>query len=458
MSTASERAMPGYPNQAAAGVSFAKLFAFFLPLGLSASLVTISHVIINSTLARSAQPALIISSYAVAMSLIGIAERPAILLRQTCSALVRDRVSFRAMSTVSWFVFLSIFIYGLFVSYSPFGRWLFSSFFGVHDAKLDAVIDVYRVLMFVSIFSGLRCLYHGIIIYNRRTTWLTIGMVIRLIAMYGIAQYYIVTGQVTSGQVGAVIFLAGMIIESAVSYIEGRSLLKKSIPEHIEDHPVKSKRDIFTFYRPLLYSSFIAVIIGPSINAVLGKTDGIEISIAAYAIAGSVANLVQSFFSYIHQIVLNFYRIDSARVFRFTLLMAFIPTILIALLAYTPLGPMFLTNVMGVNEQLLHASIGTLRIFMILTIIFPWLDYCNGILMLNGQTKTMVWSQVANVLITVTTLIVCIAAAPSWNASIGALAQSLGTAAELAAVYVLLRHLTAGQNGTFGDKKRNIGV
>ncbi|SCW59301.1 hypothetical protein SAMN04487970_101857 [Paenibacillus tianmuensis] len=39
-------------------ITFRQLLAFFVPLGMSASLVTISHVIINSTLARAAPPKL----------------------------------------------------------------------------------------------------------------------------------------------------------------------------------------------------------------------------------------------------------------------------------------------------------------------------------------------------------------------------------------------------------------
>lgn len=82
-------------------ITYRQLLSFFIPLGISSALVTISHVIINSTLARSAHPEFIIASYALPMSILGITERPAVLLRQTCSALVRDRVSFRAMSLVS---------------------------------------------------------------------------------------------------------------------------------------------------------------------------------------------------------------------------------------------------------------------------------------------------------------------------------------------------------------------
>ena len=57
------------------GVNFRILFNFFIPLGISASLVTISHVIINSTLLGAPDPVVVIASYSVAMSLFGIFER-----------------------------------------------------------------------------------------------------------------------------------------------------------------------------------------------------------------------------------------------------------------------------------------------------------------------------------------------------------------------------------------------
>ncbi|MED4602492.1 multi antimicrobial extrusion protein MatE [Paenibacillus validus] len=419
-------------------VTFSQLLAFFLPLGISASLVTISHVIINSTLARSANPEIIIASYALPMSILGITEKPAVLLRQTCSTLVRDRISFRAMSVVSLYVLGTILALGAILSYTPAGPWVFARLFGADPTLIEPMMDVFRILMFVSIFSGLRCLFHGVIIFNMRTKWLTIGMLIRLIGMYLVSLYFIRTG-VTSGKVGAIIFLVGMVIEAAVSIWEGRSLLKRHIPEKKPDHPIEKPSQIFRFFKPLLYSSVIAVVSVPAINAFLGKTSDIQLAIAAFAIAASVTNLVTSFFSYTHQIVLNFYRKDARKVLRFALMLSLIPTLLLSLLSYTDIGPWFMEQVMGVNERLMHASLSTLRVFTLLTLVFPWLDYGNGLLMLSGQTKTMVWSQAANVCITLLTLVVCVFMTPGWNGMIGALAQSLGLAAEAAVVWQVLR-------------------
>jgi hypothetical protein len=421
-------------------VTFRQLLAFFIPLGISASLVTISHVIINSTLARSAHPEIIIASYALPFSILGITERPALLLRQTCSALVRDRVSFRAMSIVSLYIFSSILLLGALISYTPIGKWVFFHLFGAGEEMLEPMIDVYKVLMFVSIFSGLRCLYQGVIIFNMRTKWLTIGMAVRLIVMYLVSLYFIKTDGVTSGQVGAIIFLSGMIIEAGMSFLEARILLKE-IPEKLEDHPIERPGQIFRFYKPLLYSSIIAVIIGPAINSFMGKTSDFQLSVASFTIAASLTQLVQSFFSYIHQIVLNFYNKDGSAVLRFTFLLSLIPSLLLSLLCYTPLGLWFMEHVMGVNERLMHASLDALRVFMLMTLVFPWLDYGNGLIMLRGQTKIMVWSQSANVLLTLVTLVICVALSPGWNGMIGAFAQSLGMVAEAVVVGLVLRNL-----------------
>jgi hypothetical protein len=78
-------------------VTLRRLFLFFIPMGISVLLINLSHVIINGTLARADNQEIILAGYALGMSLLVVTERPAVLLGHTCSALVRDRVSFRAV-------------------------------------------------------------------------------------------------------------------------------------------------------------------------------------------------------------------------------------------------------------------------------------------------------------------------------------------------------------------------
>ncbi|MGP4038714.1 multi antimicrobial extrusion protein MatE [Gracilibacillus sp. D59] len=418
-------------------VSFRTLLYFFIPLGVSASLVTISHVIINSTLARAPEPAIVIASYSVAMSLFGLLERCAVILRQTCSTLVRDKISYKLMKNATFYVLSAIFLLSLILAYSPLGKGFFSVLLGVSDRMLEPTIDAYRVLMFVTIFSGIRCLYQGVIISNLKTKWLTIGMAIRLIVMAFLAWLLLKNDWVNHGYIGAYIFLSGMAIEALVSVLEGRLIVRK-LPQRKEKHRVVQQSQIFRFYSPLMVASLIAVSVTPTINAVLGWSTKAEIAIASYAVALSVVHLLNSIASYIHQIVINFYHQDQRSVIRFTVLMSLIPSLMLMLIAYSPVGVWIFQHIIGVSGELLDHSILALRFFVLFTLCFPWIDFANGILMIRNKTKVMSFSQTGNVVAAVTALFILIFVFPSGGGSIGALAQSIGFFAELIILLIFL--------------------
>ncbi|GAA0373059.1 multi antimicrobial extrusion protein MatE [Bacillus horti] len=410
------------------------LLLFFIPLGFSASLVTLSHVIINSTLARSEQAEFVIACYAIAMSIFVFTEKSAVLLRQTCSALIKDQKSFHNMFRVTVYVILLLFLVAMTIAYTPLGNWIYLTLFGAGREMVEEIQNTYRILLFVTIFSALRCLYHGIIISNRKTKWLTIGMVIRLLIMYALSLYFLSTGQI-DGRTGAIIFLVGMIVECAISAWEGRRLIKE-LPSERPNQPVATQRNIMIFYYPLVLSTLFTVLIGPSINAFLGNLSDMELAIASYALALSFTQLVLSFFSYTHQIVLNFYRQNARKVMQFSFALGLVPFLLLALLCYTPIGAWGLEHILGLNERLLEATLQCMKVFMIMALVFPYLDFCNGLLMLKGQTRFMIASQATNLTGTILVLIIGVSYLSGWSGSIGALAQSIGFLVELLVILV----------------------
>lgn len=421
-------------------LSIKTLLFFFIPLGLSASLVTLSHIIINSTLARSNEAELIIASYAIAMSLFAVTERLAVILRQTCSTLIRDKRSFKIMTHFTFYIISSLLVVSVVIAYTPIGNFIFSTIFGAKANMVEQIVGIYQVLIYVTIFSGLRCLTQGIIIYNRQTKWLTIGMAIRLTAMYILSLYFIQSGNI-NGKTGAYIFLVGMMIECLISVIEARFLVRKMPDAASSKDNIDSKSQIFRFYSPLMFSSLITVLIGPLINVFLGKTEDITLAIASYTIALSITHLFLSFFSYTHQIVINFYKDHEAKVKGFTFIISFIPFLLVGLFCYTSMGGFVLEHLMGVSGRLLDASLQTLKVFMIMALVFPFVDFFNGLLMLQKQTKVTIVSQSANLLITFIILFIGVKFAGGWNGIIGALAQSIGLVAELIVVAIIFNRL-----------------
>jgi progressive ankylosis protein len=424
-------------NPSEVPASLRRLFLFFIPMGLSVVLINFSHVIINGTLARSDQPQTVLAGYALAMSLLAVSERPGILLRQTCSALVRDRMSFRAVRLVGYSICGASLLFGALIAYSPAGHWVFGGAYGAESAVEREAIDAWYALMFLTFFSCLRCLFQGVIIYKMRTRWLTIGMLFRLSGMFLLSRYFLHIG-VTSAFQGAAIFVFGMMIEAFLSWLECRKLVS-GMAEKDPDIAIVRPKQVLPFYNPLLYSSLVVVWALPILNALLGTTEHAALAVASLAVAGSLMNLMLGFFTYFHQIALHFGKANPGLVRRFTLILGFVPTALLALMAYTPAGTWMFTHLLGVRDELLQASLHALQGYLPFVLVFPWLDTLNGFVMSNGETKLMFGSQTANAIITTLAVLILTMARPSWSGVLGSLAQSVGVVAELGLLAWLYR-------------------
>ncbi|EGL81481.1 multi antimicrobial extrusion protein MatE [Caldalkalibacillus thermarum TA2.A1] len=449
-----------HSSQSEQSLDYRTLVWFFLPLGFSASLVTVSHVIINSTLARAVNPALAIASYSIAMSLFTIFEKSAFILRPTSARLIRDKVSFKAVSKVTIYVLLTVLGLSLLVAYSFVGKWVFTFIFGVKDELLQPTLDAYRILLFVTIFSGIRCLFQGIIISNFRTKWMTISMVVRLLIMAGLAWCLVKQGWVTHSYIGAIIFLTGMFIEALVSTIEGIHLIKQ-LPERKSGHDIENGSQVLSFYRPLLLASLIAVLVQPATNATLGWSEKGEIAVASYAVAWSMVQLLVSFTSYMHQIVINFICRDAQRVIRFSLMVSHIPLMMFLILAYTPLGIAMLQHVMGLTDDLLQESLMALKLFIVYVIVFPWVDFLHGMAMHRGNTKMIAFSQTGNVIVTGLILFILVQMFASLGGAIGTFSIGTGFLAELLLLICLLRRKMymkrgSSQKKASGEAKKGV--
>ena len=141
---------------------------------------------------------------------------------------------------------------------------------------------------------------------------------------------------------------------------------------------------------------------------------------------------------YTHQLVLQFYKEDKKKVVRFFILSSIIPTLLMVILCYTPVGMIFMQRIMGADEQLSITTLAVLKFFIIKTLIFPWVDFLNGFLMLSRKTTRMLLAQVANLIVVVITLIIFVRLWPEQNGINGSIAASIGEFAGFIIVAVIV--------------------
>ncbi|WP_335715825.1 multi antimicrobial extrusion protein MatE [Neobacillus drentensis] len=415
--------------------SFIRILIFFIPLAISASLTSISHVIINGTLSRADHAEVIIANYAIAFSLFGILERPLLVFRQTSSALAKGKASFNKIAAFFIKVTLAITALCALVGLTRLGDLVFIYGFNAEADSMASLRVTFLVLSGVILVSGLRCLYQGMIINKLETKWLTIGVVVRLAGMFAVAAYLNLSHHANTSAAGAIIFLAGMGIECFISVWRGNSIVKEN---EKETETTLRQKEISNFYFPLvIYLSFQTILI-PIIYAFLGKIQDVHLGIASFALAFSITNLILSFFMYTHQIVLQFYQKDKRTVIKCVIVFSIVPSVLLAFLSFTAAGPWFMRTVLGADMTLAAESLRVLKFFIIKTMVFPWVDYFGGILMLQKSTKSLLKPQIFNMVTVVLVMIPLVFWNPALNGSAGAIAASTGELIGLIAVYFVI--------------------
>ncbi|WP_430495319.1 multi antimicrobial extrusion protein MatE [Rossellomorea marisflavi] len=429
--------------------TYGNLAAFFIPLGFSASLTSLTHIIINGTLSRGENAAFIIACYAVAFALFGIIERPIIVFRQTCSTLVKDRAGFKKLNIFMLVVISVIAAFSLLLAYSSLGDWVYITFFNANENMVATISDTFKVIFLVIIFSGIRGIYQGVIISQLETKWLSVMVVIRLFLMFLAAYLFVAFDYVTS-MAGAMIFLIGMMVECAISVWKGQGLLNRHYPS---SGPGLSMKEISQFYTPLVFYFVIQTLLIPIIYMFLSLSDDIEVSIASFALAYSITQMLLSFFMYAHQLVLQLYEKNKRKVIRFFAFVSLLPSLLLVVLCYTPAGEWFMESVMGADAELSRTTLYVMQFFIFKTLVFPWVDFMNGFLMLKRLTKRMLMAQVMNILAAVVCLTLLIYTVPQWNGTNGAIAVSIGELVGLLAVMYIVRKATVVLGGETGLKK-----
>lgn len=409
-----------------------KILIFFIPLAVSASLTSISHVIINGTLSRTNHAEVIIANYAIAFSLFGILERPVLVFRQTISALAIGKASFNKIA--SFFIKVSLVITALcsIIGLTRVGDLVFKYGFNAEADSMAPLKFTFLVLSGVILFSGLRCLYQGMIINKLETKWLTIGVIIRLVGMFAVALYMNLTNHANSSIAGAIIFLTGMCIECLISVWRGNLIVKENKKE-TETNLIQ--KEISAFYFPLVFYLSFQTIIIPIIYAFLGKIQDVHMGIASFALAFSITNLILSFFMYTHQIVLQFYEKNKRTVMKCVMIFSIVPSVFLAILCFTSVGPWFMRSVLGADLELAAESLNVLKFFIIKTLVFPWVDYFGGILMFQKSTKSLLKPQIFNMIAVILVIIPLVYLKPALNGKSGAIAASTGELIGLLGVY-----------------------
>lgn len=377
--------------------SMFELLYFFVPLGLTFLLISVTHSLFNAALARLPSPEIYLAGFTVAKSLLQVIQNPIAMIKQTVTALISDSKSyFKVRKFVLTLVSIIVFSFVI-LAYSGGSRWVFKNVMGIESDVLNQAVIILRVFVFFPAALTLRNFMQAIAIKFKKTPLVTIATIARVafvvIIIFSIKKLMFIPPGILAGMM----FL-GAIITEALTMTLGVKLTIKNIPKSLDklnfkptkvDNIEVNNRIVIHFFAPLVVTSLINSLANPIINSGLARTINPEVAISAYAVAWSVGVLFISPLMNFHQVPLNFIENDKDRVLvkKFAVYVAITLSTMVGMIAFTPIGSYILSNLIGVTEEICIMAMGVLKVMTILPLIMVVRQYYWGILMKKRMTK-----------------------------------------------------------------------
>lgn len=337
---------------------------FFFPLLLNIQLMSVSHTIINSALARLDNYITALAGMSVAMVIHLFIASPSYQNHTVTIAMVRGRRSMRSVLIFIVLVASYVAVMLSLIAFSPLGDLVLINLLGAPPDVAQSAREALYILVLLPFFTGFRGFFQGLIIQARRTSLISIATGVRVGALFG----YLAIGQhwYAGAQLGAFALVSCVVTETIViAFFAWRVHLPLD-----RGKAEKSTGEILRYSFPLAYSSCLQQTIPLLISSILGRLADASLALAAFGVirgflfllAGPMRNLQQAYLTLVKSTE------DYRNLIRFNLVTASAMGFLVLMTA-GPLNQLILGDLLGVEAHLRHYlrfALGVCALFPIL--------------------------------------------------------------------------------------------
>lgn len=235
---------------------------------------------------------------------------------------------------------------------------------------------------------GYRRFYQGILIRNNLTRRVTYGTLVRLsvIVITGLLLYF-------AGVKGAYVGAAAMALAVLCEVIATRIMVSRTLKDLLQKDDTENGslrlRTIAKFYYPLALTSILSLGVHPFVTFFMGRS---YMAVESLAVLPVVTSLVFIFRS----MGLSYQEVNIALIGKekqnytvlrnFAIYLGLVVTVLISVLAFTPLAEIWFINISGLSRELAGLSYLPLKIMIILPALTVLLNFQRSSLIINGTT------------------------------------------------------------------------
>jgi Na+-driven multidrug efflux pump len=405
-----------------------RIFLFWGPLALTWLMMAIEQPFLIAFIARLGDAKLNLAAFGIAGSFAMIIEAPVIMLMSASTALVTGRNSYKKLRRFTDILNFGVTGIQLIFLIPPVFRFAVIDLMGMpEDVAMLAHITLLIFLPWAASI-GYRRFYQGILIRHNLTRRVTYGTLVRLsvIVITGVILY---RAGVKGAYVGAAAMSLAVFTEAIATRLMASGTLKTLLQKDDHENGNMGLRSISRFYYPLALTSLLSLGVHPFVTFFLGRSYMAVESLAVLPVVGSLVFIFRSMgLSYQEvNIALIGKQKQNYRLLRdFAIYMGVAVTVLISILAFTPLADMWFVNISGLSQELADLSYLPLMLMILLPALSVLLNFQRSLLLINGTTGPISIATAVELVSIIIVLLVCVVFLDMVGVVAAALAFTIG--------------------------------
>jgi Na+-driven multidrug efflux pump len=291
-----------------------------------------------------------------------------------------------------------------------------------------------QVLAFWSLPIAWRRTHQGLLIRERRTGVITAATGIRLVVLAGALYSGLHLLPHGGALVAGLAMVLSVTVESALITFATRGVLvSPTLVGASEAGNALTMRQLWRFYRPLAATTILRQSARPMLSAGIASATMPRASLAAWPVTWGFAILVAGPAWSLQQLAtaLAANRAAYRRVQVFALALSSSLTLLLALVAFTPLYGVVMGRLYNLSPELQAVAHPALQLLSVYPLLLAGQSVLRGVFIRSGRTPTVRSAMTANVLILAGVLALGVNLLPLTGVLLAAIATLAGGAAEI---------------------------
>jgi progressive ankylosis protein len=392
-------------------LTYRRILIFWGPLALTWLMMAFEQPFLIAFIARLNDAKFNLAAFGIAGSFAMIIESPIIMLMSASTALVTGRNSYRKLKRFTDILNGVITAIQLIFLIPPVFNFVVIGLMEVPE-EIAGIAHIALIIFLPWAASiGYRRFYQGILIRSHLTRRVTYGTLVRLTVIVILGLLLYMTG-VKGAYVGAGAMSLAVLIEAIATRMMVSSTLKSVLQKEDTDNSNLDLRSITRFYYPLALTSILSLGVAPFVTFFLGRSNMAVESLAVFPVVSSLVFIFRSLgLSYQEvNIALIGKEKQNYKILRnFAICLGLIVTVLISVLAFTPLADLWFIEVSGLTTELAGLSYLPLKIMILLPALTVLLNFQRSSLIVNGTTGPISVGTAIELIGIIIVLLVCVA-------------------------------------------------